>query len=60
MNAREMVALAPLIALIFVIGLFPNVFLSPHDAKASRRCSSVTQSSRMRYLEDRGDARRRS
>jgi NADH-quinone oxidoreductase subunit M len=28
MNVRETVALAPLIALIFVIGLFPNLFLS--------------------------------
>jgi NADH-quinone oxidoreductase subunit M len=27
-NVREVVALAPLIALIFVIGLFPNLFLS--------------------------------
>jgi NADH-quinone oxidoreductase subunit M len=28
MNVRETVAVAPLIALIFVIGLFPNLFLS--------------------------------
>jgi hypothetical protein len=27
-NVREVVAIAPLIALIFVIGLFPNLFLS--------------------------------
>jgi NADH-quinone oxidoreductase subunit M len=27
-NVREVVALAPLVALIFVIGLFPNLFLS--------------------------------
>jgi len=28
MNRRETLALAPLIALVFVIGLFPNIFLS--------------------------------
>jgi NADH-quinone oxidoreductase subunit M len=28
MNVRETVAMAPLIALIFIIGLFPNLFLS--------------------------------
>lgn len=28
LNSREVVALAPLVALIFVIGLFPNLFLS--------------------------------
>ena len=28
MNVRETVAVAPLIALIFIIGLFPNLFLS--------------------------------
>ncbi|MGC4092362.1 MAG: hypothetical protein QM756_31675 [Polyangiaceae bacterium] len=28
MNTREIVAIAPLIALIFVIGFFPNLFLS--------------------------------
>jgi NADH-quinone oxidoreductase subunit M len=27
-NARELVAVAPLIIMIFVIGLFPNIFLS--------------------------------
>jgi NADH-quinone oxidoreductase subunit M len=27
-NVRETVALAPLIALIFIVGLFPNIFLS--------------------------------
>jgi len=35
-NVRETVALAPLIALIFVIGLFPNIFLDRmHDSVAS-------------------------
>jgi NADH-quinone oxidoreductase subunit M len=34
-NAREMLALAPLVAMIFVIGWFPNIFLSQiHDAAA--------------------------
>jgi len=28
MNVRETVAMAPLLALIFIIGLFPNLFLS--------------------------------
>jgi NADH-quinone oxidoreductase subunit M len=28
MNVREIVAIAPLVALIFIIGLFPNLFLS--------------------------------
>jgi len=33
MNRREILALAPLVILIFVIGLFPNVILAPmHDA----------------------------
>jgi NADH-quinone oxidoreductase subunit M len=31
-NVREVVALAPLIALIFIIGLFPNIFLSRMSA----------------------------
>lgn len=29
MNVREVVAISPLIAMIFVIGLFPNIFLDP-------------------------------
>jgi NADH-quinone oxidoreductase subunit M len=28
MNPREIIAIAPLIALIFVIGLFPNLFIN--------------------------------
>jgi NADH-quinone oxidoreductase subunit M len=28
-NGRELVALAPLVAMIFVIGFFPNIFLGP-------------------------------
>ena len=27
-NARETLALAPLVALVFIIGFFPNIFLS--------------------------------
>lgn len=29
MNVREIIAVAPMIAMIFVIGLFPNIFLEP-------------------------------
>jgi NADH-quinone oxidoreductase subunit M len=29
MNVREVMAISPLIAMIFVIGLFPNIFLDP-------------------------------
>jgi NADH-quinone oxidoreductase subunit M len=36
MNPREILALAPLIALIFVIGLFPNIFLSQIRGAANR------------------------
>jgi len=35
-NAREIVALAPLAMMIFVIGLFPNIFLSRIAGAASR------------------------
>jgi NADH-quinone oxidoreductase subunit M len=35
-NARELVALAPLTMMIFVIGLFPNVFLSQIKDAAAR------------------------
>jgi NADH-quinone oxidoreductase subunit M len=31
MNVRETLAIAPLVALVFVIGLFPNIFLSRMD-----------------------------
>ncbi len=35
MNGRELVAAAPLVLMIFVIGLFPRIFLDPmHDAVA--------------------------
>jgi len=44
-NVRETVALAPLIALIFVIGLFPNIFLS--------RMTETTESLIQRYREAR-------
>jgi NADH-quinone oxidoreductase subunit M len=36
MNARELVAAAPLVMMIFVIGLFPNIFLSRIGAAAAR------------------------
>lgn len=32
LNSRESLALAPLVALIFVIGLFPSIFLKPMSA----------------------------
>src|SRR5580658_4936196 len=35
-NARELVAVAPLVMMIFVIGLFPNIFLSRIGAAAAR------------------------
>jgi NADH-quinone oxidoreductase subunit M len=35
-NARELVSLAPLVAMIFVIGLFPNVFLSQITGACAR------------------------
>jgi NADH-quinone oxidoreductase subunit M len=35
-NARELVAVAPLVMMIFVIGLFPNIFLSRIAAAAAR------------------------
>jgi NADH-quinone oxidoreductase subunit M len=51
MNARELVAIAPLIALIFVIGFFPNVFLS-RMTESVRSTIERFQNSRMSYLED--------
>jgi NADH-quinone oxidoreductase subunit M len=36
LNGRELVALAPLAMMIFVIGLFPNVFLSQIRGAAER------------------------
>jgi NADH-quinone oxidoreductase subunit M len=35
-NARELVAVAPLVLMIFVIGLFPNIFLSRIGGAAAR------------------------
>jgi len=35
-NARELVAVAPLVMMIFVIGLFPNIFLSRIGGAAAR------------------------
>ena len=40
-NARELVALAPLTMMIFVIGLFPNIFLSRIKDAAARVESDV-------------------
>ena len=38
LNARETLALAPLVALVFVIGFFPNIFLEPHDRERRKPC----------------------
>jgi NADH-quinone oxidoreductase subunit M len=35
-NGRELIALAPLVAMIFIIGLFPNIFLSQISDAATR------------------------
>ncbi|MFO0669289.1 MAG: hypothetical protein U0235_06630 [Polyangiaceae bacterium] len=35
-NRREMLALAPLVLLVFVIGLFPNIFLSQVSGAVNR------------------------
>ena len=42
LNVRETVALAPLVALVFVLGLFPNVFLS--------RMTDATEAVMNRYI----------
>jgi len=50
MNVRETIAMAPILALIFVIGLFPSLFLS----RMSDGVSAVLeryQDSRKSYLE---------
>ena len=52
-NVREMVAIAPLIALIFVIGFFPNLFLS-RMSESVRSTIERFQNSRLSYLEDKG------
>ena len=45
LNAREAIAVAPLIALIFVLGFFPSLFLKPMEA--------TTQTILDRYVEGR-------
>jgi NADH-quinone oxidoreductase subunit M len=45
MNVRETLAIAPLVALVFVIGLFPNIFLS--------RMTETTEAIVERYREAR-------
>ena len=50
MNPRETIAVAPLIALIFVIGLFPNLFLSRMGDGVSAVLERYTES-RKAYLE---------
>jgi NADH-quinone oxidoreductase subunit M len=54
MNVRETVAVAPLIALVFVIGLFPNIFLSRMGDGVSAVLERYTDS-RKAYMEA-GDA----
>jgi NADH-quinone oxidoreductase subunit M len=36
MNSRELIAVAPLLALIFIIGFFPNLFLVPMHGACAR------------------------
>ena len=43
LNPRETIALAPLIALIFVIGLFPSIFLEPMKASVDSVLSRYTE-----------------
>jgi NADH-quinone oxidoreductase subunit M len=54
MNVRETVAVAPLIALVFVIGFFPNLFLSRVGDGVSAVLERYTES-RKAYMES-GDA----
>jgi len=54
MNVRETVAVAPFIALVFVIGLFPNIFLSRVGDGVSAVLERYTES-RKAYMES-GDA----
>lgn len=42
-NSRELVAVVPLIVMIFVIGLFPNIFLSQIKDAAQRIDDDLTQ-----------------
>ncbi|HTA89655.1 MAG TPA: NADH-quinone oxidoreductase subunit M [Polyangiaceae bacterium] len=53
-NVRETVAVAPLIAFVFVIGLFPNLFLSRMTDSVSAVLQRYTES-RKAYM-DSGDA----
>ena len=43
LNARETLALAPLVALVFVIGLFPSIFLEPDEGRGERRARLATR-----------------
>jgi NADH-quinone oxidoreductase subunit M len=54
LNARETIAIAPLIALIFVIGFFPNVFLKPMNDSVSAVVDRFADG-RQAYQENRGN-----
>ena len=41
MNTREMITIAPLIVLIFWIGLYPNTFMKTFDASVNHLVSKV-------------------
>jgi hypothetical protein len=53
-NPREAVALAPLVALVFVIGIFPNVFLSRMTESVNGVLDSFVDG-RMQYEQHVGD-----
>jgi NADH-quinone oxidoreductase subunit M len=53
-NTRETIALAPLIALVFVIGLFPNIFLSRMTESVNGVLDSFVDG-RMQYEQHAGD-----
>jgi formate hydrogenlyase subunit 3/multisubunit Na+/H+ antiporter MnhD subunit len=50
LNVRETLALAPLVVLVFVIGFFPNVFLS-RTSESSTAVIDRFQAGRLAYLE---------
>jgi NADH-quinone oxidoreductase subunit M len=54
LNVRESVALAPLIALIFVLGLFPGLFVSRMTESVTGAIDRYVEG-RMLYLEHQGE-----
>jgi len=56
LNVRETVALAPLVALIFVIGFFPNLFLDRMHESVTGALDRYVEG-RGLYLDHKGDPR---